>query len=320
MMLRSTVKILILVCSGHIAYAQEGMSLSDMVASEGAYELARKAARNLPGTTAAPVLYEIDNARIDFLFSQGRDLEAGILRNRTYAENGVTSLSGALSVLTGNRARRQLIEDGINQVGKAVADQMISTTTITTSPTTTIEDEQSFPFRSSEANLHLSLAGQTTGLASSLGDARPIRSPDPELERVLATDPRSPFVTTVETPSGVSTGGFSGEEGLNIAGVLNVLAFDSGNLQDGDRVRLTVRDSRGVVLSRTITLTFGGSNAAVSVRRGLVNVTITALNEGTDPPNTGGLRVSGDVSGQRNGNFNLRTGQSGTLAVRVLGY
>ena len=101
--------------------------------------------------------------------------------------------------------------------------------------------------------------------------------------------------------------------------MLNVLAFDSGNLQDGDRVRLTVRDSRGVVLSRNITLTFGGTTSRTLARRGLVNVTITALNEGSSPPNTGGLRVSGDVAGSRSGNFNLSVGRSGTLAVRVLG-
>ncbi|WP_133260424.1 hypothetical protein [Rhodovulum sp. BSW8] len=170
-----------------------------------------------------------------------------------------------------------------------------------------------------ENEMHAAFGDYTTGLASSIGDARAVRSPDPELDRVLATDPRSPFTTTVESPSGISTGGFTGEEGLNIAGVLNVLAFDSGNLQDGDQVRLTVRDSRGVILSRNITLTFGGSTSRLSARRGLVNVTITALNEGTSPPNTGGLRVSGDVAGSRRGNFNLTRGQSGTLAVRVLG-
>jgi hypothetical protein len=173
--------------------------------------------------------------------------------------------------------------------------------------------------RRHENQMHAAFGDYTTGISSPIGSAREQRSPDPELARLLASDPRSPFVATVESPSGLSTGGFTGEEGLNIAGVLNVLAFDSGNLQDGDRVRLTVRDSRGVVLSREITLTFGGSTSRVSAQRGLVNVTITALNEGTAPPNTGGLRVSGDVAGNRNANFNLSLGQSGTLAVRVLG-
>ncbi len=170
-----------------------------------------------------------------------------------------------------------------------------------------------------EQQLHSSLAGSTTGLSSHIGDARGGSLVDPELERALSAAANSPFVTTVETPSGVSTGAFTGQEGLNIAGVLNVLTFDSGNLQDGDRVRLTVRDSRGVVLRRTITLTFGGSRSAVSARRGIVNVTITALNEGSSPPNTGGLRVSGEVAGTRSRNFNLSAGQSGTIAVRVLG-
>jgi hypothetical protein len=175
------------------------------------------------------------------------------------------------------------------------------------------------PFSRAERQMQNSIAGQTSGLASTLGSARSTQAIDPELARILATDPRSPFVATVETPTGVATGGFSGEQGLNVAGVLNVLALDSGQLQDGDQVRLTVRDSRGVIVTRDIILTFGGSTVRTSARRGLVNVTITALNEGTAPPNTGGLRVSGDTSGSRSRNFELRQGQSGTLAVRVLG-
>ena len=105
---------------------------------------------------------------------------------------------------------------------------------------------------------------------------------------------------------------------MNIAGILNIFAFDSAT-QDGDRVQLTVRDSRGTILSRAITLTNAGSSANVLARRGIANVTITALNEGRYPPNTGGLRVRGSVSGVRSGNFNLSRVQSGTLTVRVLG-
>lgn len=192
-------------------------------------------------------------------------------------------------------------------------------TRTTTTESTEQTPELSTPFRLSETQLQSSLAGSTTGLVSAVGDARPFPSPDLELERILSTEVRSPFVATVETPSTMATGNFTGEEGLNVAGVLNVFAFDSGNLQDGDRVRLTVRDSRGVVLRRNITLTFGGRTSRLSAQRGLVNVTITALNEGAVPPNTGGLRVSGDVAGSRSRNFNLRTGASGTIAVRVLG-
>lgn len=191
-------------------------------------------------------------------------------------------------------------------------------TTTETTTTTTITNDESFPFLQAETQMQSNLAGSTTGLTSPIGGARTQREMD-ELHNLLAATPDGPFVATVESPSGVSTGDFTGEEGLNIAGVLNVFAFDSGSLQDGDRVRLTVRDSRGIVLSKTITLTFGGQTSRVSARRGLVNVTIRALNEGSSPPNTGGLRVSGDVAGSRSGNFNLTTGGSGTLAVRVLG-
>lgn len=174
------------------------------------------------------------------------------------------------------------------------------------------------PLSSQENQLQSSLAGQTTGLANTIGDARSQREIS-ELTQALATTPNGPFVATVESPSSVATGDFSGEEGLNIAGILNVFAYDSGRLQDGDRVRLTIRDSRGVVYSGSVTLTFAGTTIRRSARRGIVNVTITALNEGSSPPNTGGLRVSGDVEGSRSGNFELTTGRSGTLVVRVLG-
>lgn len=174
---------------------------------------------------------------------------------------------------------------------------------------------------SAERALQTSLNGQTTGLASHIGPARPQipRVIDPAVQQVLALEPRTPFTTTVVNPTTVSTGAFTGTEGLNIAGVLNVLARDSGNLQDGDIVRLIVRDSQGVRLDRTLTLTFAGSTSRVAARPGIATVTITALNLGSAPPNTGGLRVSGDVAGSRSGNFNLQVGQSGTLAVRVLG-
>ncbi|MQY43159.1 hypothetical protein GG681_10955 [Epibacterium sp. SM1969] len=171
----------------------------------------------------------------------------------------------------------------------------------------------------SELQLQNSVASQTTGLASRIGSARPTASPDPDLEHILATNLTSPFTASIETPNTQSSGAFAGTEGLNIAGALRVFAFDSGNLEDGDRVRLTITDSSGNQFQRNILLTFGGTTTTRQVRRGLVNVRITALNLGSSPPNTGGLRVSGDVAGSRSGNFDLSVGQSGTLVVRVLG-
>lgn len=172
-----------------------------------------------------------------------------------------------------------------------------------------------------ERQLQAGLASQTTGLTSHIGQARPSNGAalDPALAQTLATELRSPYVIAVENQNRRSTGTFAGTEGVNIAGALNVFAFDSGNLQDGDRVRLTVRDSTGTILTRNITLTFAGATARATARRGFVNVTITALNNGSVPPNTGGLRVSGEVAGSQARNFNLNPGESGTLVVRVLG-
>ena len=192
--------------------------------------------------------------------------------------------------------------------------------------------------RAEELALQESLAGQTTGLVPPIGDARfgphwthtpPTLEMDvsdtspPELlpplpPRLPDWRRRSKDVVPPLPPRKPTPGQLLGGKGLNIAGILNVFAFDSAR-QDGDSVQLTVRDSRGTILSRAITLTNAGSSATVLARRGIANVTITALNEGRYPPNTGGLRVRGSVSGVRSGNFNLSRGQSGTLTVRVLG-
>ena len=185
--------------------------------------------------------------------------------------------------------------------------------------------------------LQESLAGQTTGLAPPIGDARfgpwwhtpwhtqPTDVSDTSPPELLPPLPprlpdwrRRKDVVPPLPPRKPASGQLLGGKGLNIAGILNIFAFDSAT-QDGDRVQLTVRDSRGTILSRAITLTNAGSSATVLARRGIANVTITALNEGKYPPNTGGLRVRGSVSGVRSGNFNLSRGQSGTLTVRVLG-
>lgn len=188
-----------------------------------------------------------------------------------------------------------------------------------------------------EEALQKRLAGQTTGLAPRIGDARfgpwwhtprhtrPTDISDTSPPELLPPLPprlpdwrRRKDVVPPLPPRKPTPGQLLGGKGLNIAGILNIFAFDSAT-QDGDRVQLTVRDSRGTILSRAITLTNAGSSANVLARRGIANVTITALNEGKYPPNTGGLRVRGSVSGVRSGNFNLSRGQSGTLTVRVLG-
>lgn len=303
----------------NLCFAEEAITLKEMVSSEESYQLARETAKRLPGPSASLVIFEIDQARRDHLYDQGRDDEAGSLFFATEAERGVRNFAGALSAFTGGKARRELVEEGMNKVGKTVSEKLFAPSITTSTVTTEIEQTQSLPFLAIESSLHAGLSSQTTGLASPLGSVRPTRSPDPELERALAMELDSPFTTSVETPDTKSSGAFTGAEGLNVAGLLNVFAYDSGRLEDGDRVRLTVTDSRGVQLNRDILLTFGGTTSTVSARRGIVKVKITALNVGSAPPNTGGLRVSGEVSGNRSGNFNLSQGQSGTLVVRVLG-
>lgn len=254
-------------------------------------------------------------------FREERIREAGIDRVEI-ANNGNLDLrsAGGMQLFEANVTRALIVAEALaaKKAGRPYNVANFDLREIAKFEREAEDARNSFPSLT-ELQMQADIASQTTGLTSHIGDARNPRLADPELNQVLSSAANGPFVTSVETPSTVSTGEFTGEEGLNIAGILNVLAFDSGRLQDGDRVRLTVTDSTGTVFTRRLTLTFGGSRSRVTARRGVVNVKITALNEGSSPPNTGGLRVSGDVSGSRSGNFNLRRGQSGSLAVRVLG-
>lgn len=92
--------------------------------------------------------------------------------------------------------------------------------------------------------------------------------------------------------------------------------FDSG-IEDGDIVRLEVRSLNGVNINPTnVTLTNQGQIFSPAVAAGPVQVRLTAINEGSISPNTGGLNILSTVTrGPSNQNFNLNQGESGLLSI-----
>ena len=134
----------------------------------------------------------------------------------------------------------------------------------------------------------------------------------PDASRNAVFTPTPAPMSPVLPPT--STGGFTDAA---IILPLRFRVFDSGNLEDGDIVRLEVRSSNGVNLGPTnVTLTFAGQTFSPAVAAGPVQVKLTAVNEGSVPPNTGGLNILSTVTrGQSNQNFSLQTGGSGSLNI-----
>ncbi|MBB3995860.1 hypothetical protein GGR95_003524 [Sulfitobacter undariae] len=91
--------------------------------------------------------------------------------------------------------------------------------------------------------------------------------------------------------------------------------IDHGS-EDGDRVRLRVRDSSGQVMDESKTLRNAGTGFSPAVRAGSISISIEALNEGSSGPNTGTIVVHSKVTkGPSSQQYNLKTGDTGTLMV-----
>jgi len=92
--------------------------------------------------------------------------------------------------------------------------------------------------------------------------------------------------------------------------------FDSGSLEDGDIINVNVASSAGGKNFGNISLTFGGQVLTIQIKKGAVELRIVAQNTGSSPPNTGGVIILSPVlEGPSSQNFNLNTGESGTLRV-----
>ena len=140
----------------------------------------------------------------------------------------------------------------------------------------------------------------------------PIQPEISSIPDALPTTFKNPLFTPPLTLA-PSTGGFTDAA---IILPLRFRVFDTA-VEDGDIVRLEVRSSNGVNLGPTnVTLTNAGQTFSPTVAAGPVQVTLTAVNEGSLPPNTGGLNILSTVTrGQSNQEFSLQTGGSGSLNI-----
>ena len=167
-----------------------------------------------------------------------------------------------------------------------------------------------------ELNLSLFPSGkEAVKNVMDLGSSYLYRPIQPEINSVPTTLPTT-FRNATFTPPpalGPSTGGFTDAA---ILLPLRFRVFDTA-VEDGDIVRLEVRSSNGVNLGPTnVTLTNAGQIFSPAVAAGPVQVTLTAVNEGSLPPNTGGLNILSTVTrGQSNQEFSLQTGGSGSLNI-----
>jgi len=96
------------------------------------------------------------------------------------------------------------------------------------------------------------------------------------------------------------------------AASINLTMTDNGALVDGDMVSVGVN---GATIVPSLTLTGGGTIVPVSLTAGLNTLSITALNEGSSPPNTAELQISNVTSGSATQDWRLLSGQVGTLKI-----
>lgn len=96
------------------------------------------------------------------------------------------------------------------------------------------------------------------------------------------------------------------------AGAITVTMTDNGALVDGDIVQVSLN---GSVVQSSLTLTGAGTQLPLTLRAGANTLAITALNEGTSPPNTACLDIGAVVSGQASQQWRLTAGQTGTVTI-----
>lgn len=110
----------------------------------------------------------------------------------------------------------------------------------------------------------------------------------------------------------------NGLQDVTVSQALQYILRDFGS-EDGDVVRVNLSLNGSTILVDTVQLTNTGVTSARRVGNGLYVIQINAVNEGAISPNTGEIRVVGDVvSGTPSQQYSLLTGESGQLAVRVI--
>jgi hypothetical protein len=151
-------------------------------------------------------------------------------------------------------------------------------------------------------------AADAIALTDALNDARQFHS-----IQVLSS---AGILNTGGTGGGGSSGGFGDVVvQLDPGSLLNFSVLDSG-VEDGDHVRLKITSGGKTVLDRTVNMTNAGETFSQKVTPGKVRLSVTALNEGSLPPNTGEVNVtSAVISGDNQQLFDLNKGETGVLRI-----
>jgi hypothetical protein len=130
------------------------------------------------------------------------------------------------------------------------------------------------------------------------------------------TDPRSPFNQSTAGTFSESTAGLSD---VVVSGLLSFLLFDHA-IEDGDIVALNVTGGGATAIAATVKLTNAGQIFNTGIGSGQAVISITALNLGDLPPNTGAISVTSPiVSGNGTQIYNLEVGETGLMRILVLG-
>jgi len=98
--------------------------------------------------------------------------------------------------------------------------------------------------------------------------------------------------------------------------ILTIFIVDFA-LEDGDAIQLIVSQFGREIFNSSFVLTNAGQTVSIPVRPGVANVQFVALNEGEFPPNTAGVTITGVTEGEDDQEYQLATGEAGTLRVNV---
>jgi|GEM_PF-4135509 len=114
-----------------------------------------------------------------------------------------------------------------------------------------------------------------------------------------------------------SSGGLSD---VTLAGLILSYALRDFGTVDGDIVNVSVSQfGRILQQNNNLVLTGEGTSFSVPVQRGVAILSVTAVNEGSIPPNTAALSILGISGGSGNQSYSLGTGGTSDLKVTVGG-
>jgi hypothetical protein len=111
-----------------------------------------------------------------------------------------------------------------------------------------------------------------------------------------------------------STGGLSD---ISISGDILAYMLRDFGLEDGDIVDVLIQQFGRTVYSGRVNLTNAGEAFRFALRRGVAQLTLTAVNEGFASPNTAEIKVEQVTVGDGVQAYSLKTGESATLRIET---